>query len=266
MNIKDIVGTGEIGKELVAQTIEMAKEPVADIVNPTAKTVGQRLNDIVDLIFTPVEIAKIYKDHKIEAFRCSLDDKINEIPEGKRVTPPLNVVGPALEAAKYHIEQKELREMFANLIVRSMNSDTHNIAHPSFVEIVKQLSPLDAKVIAKCKGFAMFNTIDYYVSGKGGVKVTPINNVSLELCETNDLLISSGTITNLLRLGLLEKSTTYLQYPNEKYMNDDIFAQLKRYFGFGGNITEEKAREMVGFSKYGLEASTFGKMFILACV
>ena len=73
MDIKDITGAGEI----VKQVGEMAKEPVANLVNPITKTFGQRLSDIVDLIFTPFEKLKIYKDHKIEEFKRSLDKKIN---------------------------------------------------------------------------------------------------------------------------------------------------------------------------------------------
>ena len=148
MKIKDIIGAGKIGAEVAKQAGKIIKEPVANLTNPATNTVGQRFADLLDLVFTPVEMAKIYKDHKIDAFRDSLNKKIDAIPEDKRVLPPLNVVGPALEASKYYIENEVLREMFAELISSSMNSDKTGLAHPSFAEIIKQLSPLDAKLLS----------------------------------------------------------------------------------------------------------------------
>ncbi len=41
----------------------------------------------------------------------------------------------------------QLREMFANLLASAMNSDVSNDVHPSFVEIIKQLSPDEAKIL-----------------------------------------------------------------------------------------------------------------------
>ncbi len=61
----------------------------------------------------------------------------------------MSIVGPALEASRYYIEEEELRKMFAKLIASSMNKNKSEISitHPSFVEIIKQLTPLDAQIL-----------------------------------------------------------------------------------------------------------------------
>ena len=63
----------------------------------------------------------------------------------KRRDPSLAVVGPAIEASKFYIEEEDMREMFANLIAASMDDRLTNEVHSSYVEIIKQLSPLDAQ-------------------------------------------------------------------------------------------------------------------------
>ena len=58
----------------------------------------------------------------------------------------MQIVAPALEAAKYCIEKDNLRKMFANLISASMNKDI-SCVQPSFVHTLSNLTSLDAKII-----------------------------------------------------------------------------------------------------------------------
>ena len=64
---------------------------------PIGKEVGERLSDIVSLLFTPVIKAKAKRDKNIEIFLKELDEKISEIPEEKLQEPPLSIVGPAID-------------------------------------------------------------------------------------------------------------------------------------------------------------------------
>jgi len=240
MDIKDIVGVGEIGKELVKQAGESVKPLVTSLAEPSTKTIGQRLSDIVDLVFTPVELAKIYKDNKIDSFRHSLTNKINAIPKEKRMEPPLNVIGPAIEAAKYHIDDELLREMFAELVACSMHSDVSNFVHPSFVEIIKQLSAADAKFLnAMCargpdkrKSFrnAVYQGIVYVEAELRAYEKTKNTNYIIMSRSLRDFnyevgvesyedMLSSINISyeNLKRLNLLETE----QVPMQNFTKSD---------------------------------------------
>lgn len=88
----------------------------------------------------------VFKNQQdVEKYKNDCLRKMSEIPEEKFQDPKLSIVGPALEASKFYIEEEEIRNMFSNLIASSMNSDCGDIPH-SFVEIIKQLSPFDAKL------------------------------------------------------------------------------------------------------------------------
>ena len=47
---------------------------------------------------------------------------------------------PALENAKYCVEEPSLREMFANLISSSLDIEKQDIVHPSFSDILKTMT------------------------------------------------------------------------------------------------------------------------------
>lgn len=56
------------------------------------------------------------------------------------------VAVPIVEAMRYTSHKEELREMFTNLLGAAMNADSID-AHPAFVDIIKQLSPDEGKII-----------------------------------------------------------------------------------------------------------------------
>lgn len=65
--------------------------------------------------------------------------------------PKLSIIGPTLEASQYYIEEEELRSLFSKLLASSMDKSKNKILHPSFVEIIKQLSPEDALFLKEFK-------------------------------------------------------------------------------------------------------------------
>ena len=51
--------------------------------------------------------------------------------------------------------------MFVNLISKSMNSDYIQKVHPSFAEIIKQMSPVDARIFKSLGPKMGFPLVDY---------------------------------------------------------------------------------------------------------
>jgi len=64
----------------------------------------------------------------------------------KIVTPDPSIAGSIIEALKLTVEKESLRELYSNLLAKSMNIDTAQNAHPAFVEILKQLTSDEAKI------------------------------------------------------------------------------------------------------------------------
>jgi hypothetical protein len=62
-------------------------------------------------------------------------------------TPPPHVAVPAIEALRYTASVDELREMFLNLVASAMDKNRSDSVCSSFVEIIKQLEPDEARIL-----------------------------------------------------------------------------------------------------------------------
>ena len=52
---------------------------------------------------------KIY----LNEYKKQISQKISQIPKENLIEPPIRIVGPAIEASKFFIEETTYREMFA---------------------------------------------------------------------------------------------------------------------------------------------------------
>ncbi len=68
-----------------------------------------------------------------------------DIPQDCIVEPKPSIAGPTLQGIAFSIEEKELKEMFLNLLGSSMDKRASGSVHPSYVEIIKQLTCEEAR-------------------------------------------------------------------------------------------------------------------------
>nr|DAX04348.1 MAG TPA: protein of unknown function (DUF4393) [Bacteriophage sp.] len=192
-----------------------------------AKGPGQALDDAMalvgfDKLHEVAEKKRAKRELNMQRYKDSIAQKIVAIPDGNLKEPPLSIVGPALEASKYYIEEEELREMFARLIASSMDKAKETITHTSYVEIIKQLTPLDGdnlKLINQNKGEELISRLIVNFDNEG-FKIAR-TNLFLANENCNDQLILSASLDNLNRLGLVT-----LDYSRYRKI-DNIYDQFK---------------------------------------
>ena len=147
----------------------------------------------------------IFKNQQdVEKFKNDCLEKISKIPENKIQDPKLSIIGPALEASKFYIEEEEIRNMFSNLVAASMNSEHDDKIHHSFIEIIKQLSPYDAILFNSLKPSNPFLEISFKVlddDSHGEIPFIPIFFTN-KLC--GDYRKNPISLTNLEKQGLIK--------------------------------------------------------------
>ncbi|KAA0764402.1 DUF4393 domain-containing protein [Bacillus sp. SH5-2] len=181
-----------------------------EAVTPVAQRAGNTLSSIWGIVFGGIDIyaekTQIKRVHALNQFKEELEQAVASIPEENIIEPPLHIVGPSLEASKYYFENDKLRRMFTKLIAASFNKETISNAHPSFVEIIKQLSPLDAINLYLFQEREALPIAHYkYITNRGG-SITFKTNVFLESTQNMDVDLNSTSISNLNRLGLISIS------------------------------------------------------------
>lgn len=255
----------------IAKSIKVPADITKAALEPPATQIGEGLGDLFYLVFSPLAKARIKKENEITMFREEIESEISNIPVENLTEPPLNVVGPALEASKYYIENPDIRSMFSKLIASSVNSVQSEKIHSSFVEIIKQLSPLDAR---NFKYLAENQHI-----GVGKIKTKNLNEVQGEntliehffpFPEQNIERTSlyTASIENLLRLGLI--SIDHKLHFIHKSRYDDIRTHAVYLHHKSktdeNNIGNPENKKELFLSESIWSISDFGKLFNQCCL
>jgi len=239
-----------------------------DVAQPIAREVGKALGTIgksVNMALFPLS-ATVWGYEKIGSFiEKKVSEKLEGVPQERIVTPPLNIAGPAIEALKFSGDEETLQEMFANLIATSLDKKFVKDAHPSFVDIIKNLSPDEGLILR------LFVTIPHYPSIN--VKLNQKNQkgfsiIQKNVCDLGNLAnykhqeLVSNYIDNLCRLGILNIPSTRKLNNEDKYkqlINSAELDKLKSSYADNKDLS-------ISFSHHMIETTGFGRQFINARV
>lgn len=140
--------------EGVGKVIETVPNLYDDALKPTAQESGKTLALIpraINAALVPLRQWIAEREYNLAETEKLLAKKLEHVGEDKIVTPEAYVAVPAIQAISYSMNKKELRNLYANLLAKAMNSDTKDLVHPAFIEIIKQLSPTDALILNEIK-------------------------------------------------------------------------------------------------------------------
>lgn len=249
----------------VAKDSSLLKEVYKDTIQPTAKNVGQALGTLsstLNVLLAPFSWA-VYGFQQIDAVvKENLKDKLSNTPIENLTEPESNIVIPAYEALRYSLDKDKLKEMYVNLIASSMVNDTKAKAHPSFVEVIKQLSSFDAEFLK----ILFYDGTTQIPKIKPRIQSSENNYDGVDICrsilspkyykDTKQLQNYFFSLDNFERLKLIEVNDSY--YLNPPSLYDDIIASID-------NESFSKTREdlpYLNLIKGSITLTEFGKQFI----
>lgn len=205
-------GDNKVKETIEAVTGLVKAVPVyEDMVQPVAKQLGKSLETVgkaINVALAPVGILVWGYDKCQEFIQTKVADRLKDVPPEDIITPKPNVAGPAIEALRYTGHEESLSDMYANLLASAMNKNTADGAHPAFVEIIKQLTPDEAKIIPLLDGNRAYPLLTIRSNFKeeleGGIDV--LMNFSLLgiQAEVEHPDLTPTYLNNLCRLGLAE--------------------------------------------------------------
>lgn len=139
----------EVSKEILNEAKALTTEVYKDIAKPALQEVGSVTGRTVKALLFPIR-GLLWGWEQIEMIvEEGVKKKFEKIPEERRKSPEPEIAVPLLQALTYTAHNETLREMYINLLANSMDRDKEKVVHPSFVEIIKQMNTLDAKVFEK---------------------------------------------------------------------------------------------------------------------
>ncbi|WGE64026.1 DUF4393 domain-containing protein [Actinobacillus equuli subsp. haemolyticus] len=207
-----------------------------EITTTASKGIGQTMSDIWYVVFGAKWDEKRQKKqievaNNVDKFKGEITNKSAQIPEGNRIDPDPDVIGSTLESARFRINKDKIRDMFSNLIVSAMDSSKADDIHPSFSEMIKMLSPLDAQNL-----YYLFRNNDETIANikiliESDGYITKVRHFYLGNPECQDNNFIEPSIDNLIRLKLVdvtydETKTNDSLY--DKYLSHQTFLMVKQ--------------------------------------
>lgn len=264
MSKNNLIKAGLINSPELPDSVDNAIKNLTDA--PT-QNAGKTLADLWYLIFGGISLkadkVRLKYAADLEKYNQELKQTTNEIPKEKLAEPSIQVIAQALENSKYCISSALLRKMFVNLISSSMNIDTKDFVHPSFPEIIKQLSTFDATLL-----------VDIYCSNQQPLPVASLgintpqqghtvlfNNIYISKTLNFSTDMCSLSLASLQRANLI--SISYVQ----RLSDDEMYNSLRETSEY---IDVQKMASLshgsLYFRKGIVQLTDFGNKFCSICI
>ena len=196
----------------------------------------------------------IWGYEKIESYIIEeLPKKMKNTAPDNIISPDLHLAGPLLESLKYTGNKESLRSMYLNLLSTSMDKELAKSAHPAFVEVIRQLSCDEAKLLTHLKGGRRYPEIDSERITSTWFHFEPYESIKRRfytLCKNAELELPDSYLSyfdNLSRLNILEF----------RQVSGDITIKDKKH-GRDMSIEQETNEYLL--------VTNFGQNFIDACL
>lgn len=253
--------------EEIEDVKKIIPEVYKDMFQPTAQELGKfiaRVPRAINAALVTLDRWILNKEYNVEETKKLLEKKLENINPSDIVAPEAYVGVPALQAISYSMDSDELRNLYANLLAKSMIKDTKWQVHPSYVEIIKQITPDEAKLlkILSLSDRTSYPLIDIKIvkaDKSYSILAHNFTNLAVGVCENIDNTYMY--LDNLERLKIIDFPS------NVKIANADIYKPLEEY----SEIKETLEQQLPEGSKWEIDykqfdVTNYGKKFIEICV
>lgn len=255
----------------IGDTLKTAPTLYEDVLQSTTQESGKTLALIpraINAALVPLRQWIAEREYKIAETEKLLSQKLEHISEENIITPDAYVAVPAIQAISYSMDSEELRNLYVNLLSKAMNSNTKNLVHPSFVEIIKQMSPIDSMVFKTIMERKINPIIDlvYAKVYTAGFPFPSVNRtIASNISDINIASIESisMSIDNLTRLGLI------LISDDTSYTDERVYIKIKSssYYIEQQHLYPDTPSGYTLYDKKKLiEKNNLGSAFYKACV
>ncbi|HEY9471031.1 MAG TPA: DUF4393 domain-containing protein [Propionibacteriaceae bacterium] len=196
-----ITGAGEVAKA--------TKEVYDDLAAPTAKAIGSTAGAIVEAFLKPARGAfRMLSD--VESYLgAAIEREIARrgIPVSRLTPPDPQLYGNVIVGMYVAGDNEELREMFTRLLTTAMDAESPINTHPSLPEILRQLSPAEARFLKSMRPgipFRMTSIVSTFIPANSvDVQVTTGVQFPPDSSPFKDERVAEASLNNMARLGIV---------------------------------------------------------------
>ena len=256
----------EENSEEMEDVKKIIPEVYKDVVQPASQELGKliaRIPRAINAALAPFDKWIMHQEYSVAETKKLLEKKLENVNPNDIVPPESFVVVPALQAISYSMDSEELRNLYANLLATSMIRDKKWQVHPSYVEVIKQITPDEAKLLNVLSGdkisYPLIDVHIVYPDKSYQVALRHFTNLAFGVCENpNNIYTYLG---NLERLKIIDISFEV------KINNDEIYKPLEEYQEIKNwTKTELSEGRKWQIERGKFEVTDYGEEFIKTCV
>jgi hypothetical protein len=257
-----------IEKEITDEATKLLPQVYADAAQPAVKEIGNVIGRSVRALLAPLR-AFLWGWEQIEQIRIDgLEKRLKSRPEENMKTPDPEIAVPLIQTLSYTAQNETLREMYLNLLANSMDRSQDKNVHPSFVEIIKQMNTLDArlfKVLSLIDGYLPVINPKIALTGKNQfiVNKTPEWFVDINI-DGYDAFDISASLVRLGRLGIIELmyEKTTEEGRSEKLKNAPLLASILKKC----QVEDPSMQLEIRVTNSVIHVNEFGRQFAESCL
>jgi len=253
----------EILKEAI-QIPGLMKKIYGDLAKPGVSQVGKALSSILGLgntILWPITLANEKSRIALERNLNNYREQLSNIPL-EEIIPVVPEIGVPIAEKLAYIYDFNLSELYINLLSSASSYKTSGLAHPSFVNLIGNISPDEAMLLPHLQNDIPF--LECRRNNKSTNTHYYLNKMLTGLENNVPFVFPDNTvayISNFEGLGLIEiRNNVYIKIPN-------VYENLERFYRpkYETELQDRENEEIV-FIRGGISLTSFGKLFIHACI
>jgi hypothetical protein len=244
----------------------LLKEVYGDLAKPGVSQVGKALSVVLGLgntILWPIQLLNEKGRILLERNLNSYLEKLKDTPENQIVPVPTEIGVPLAEKLG-HVQDPDLRELYTNLLAKASTQEGQSKAHPSFVNVINNLSPDEAALLTLLRKQPRLP----FVTAKW---INPTKNHWLQIVDLVFLLPDTirleyknnivAYMSNLEGLGLIDIRRDIFAIPESVY--DPIETLLKDQCK---PMTAPPEFPELRLERGRIDVTPFGQLFFAACL
>lgn len=219
-------------------------------------------------IFNSNNITNVYMGLSSQQYEQLTKEILQEVTvileqreEKNIVYPNRDIFIPAMQTLTNKFEREDIRKMFTKLLANSMDKNTKEKVHPSFIEVLKNMDSLDAtlfkKLLEKKDEYIKVINPNIGIIGTNRVYIDALPEWYIGLKLNNyDMFNISTSLVNLNRLGLIDlmfERTAGLEEYDILEKNQDLINVLAKYQKLNPDKKLElrNKRSIINITEYG---------------
>ena len=234
-----------------------------DLVHPAAQVAGSTVGGVVRTLLSPVNFVVWTADEALEYAKAKVQERLErwKTPPDSIKTPPPEIVGPVVLALRFPNQDATLREMYLNLLAGAMDARYPTRSHPAFVEVLRQLTPLEARTVpllgAWGRSFHLLGVRHFLTPGSFHTLLKHANLLGRD--QSPPFEVPRQAIDNLDRLGIITV------HEDQMLQDDVVYPAIEKLNQVVQAITNTPAiGGTPSHHRYLAEITDFGRDFTLA--